>query len=355
LQWALAQGANREALLAPHDANAPGQKRSDEWWQVYEAPYDERFHSTRFVTERTQDFIQSCSESREPWMAMCSFPDPHHPISPPAPWFDRHDAADMPLPQSRHDPLTHAPAHLRAFQRLHPADQRDWVAPCGYGNDRLLGQAIAATYGMIEMVDDGVGRILEQLDTLGLRDNTIVIFTSDHGDMMGDHGLFLKGFMHYRGTLQVPLVISAPNMPAQRVQGLASSIDIAPTILELCKLRSYDGIQGHSLKPMLSSEDVRVRDHVLIEDDIATITAKLTPIPAKTRTVITEQYRYTRNAKGEEQLFDLQADPDEMQDLTASNHPARGQMMEVLADALMAADDAARGAPTQDGHIPGLS
>jgi arylsulfatase A-like enzyme len=355
LQWALAQGAKREALLAPYDANAPGQKRSDEWWQVYEAPYDERFHSTRFVTERTQDFIQSCSENSEPWMAMCSFPDPHHPISPPAPWFDRHDAADMPLPQSRHDPLTHAPAHLRAFQRLHPADQRDWVAPCGYGNDRLLGQAIAATYGMIEMVDDGVGRILEQLDTLGLRDNTIVIFTSDHGDMMGDHGLFLKGFMHYRGTLQVPLVISAPNMSAQRVQGLASSIDIAPTILELCKLRSYDGIQGHSLKPMLSSEDVRVRDHVLIEDDIATITAKLTPIPAKTRTVITEQYRYTRNAKGEEQLFDLQADPDEMQDLTASNHPARGQMMEVLADALMAADDAARGAPTQDGHIPGLS
>ena len=112
--------------------------------------------------------------------------------------------------------------------------------------------------------------------------------------------------------------------------------------MELCKLRGYDGIQGHSLKPMLSSEDVRVRDHVLVEDDIATITAKLTPIPAKTRTVITEQYRYTRNAKGEEQLFDLQADPDEMQDLTASNHPGRGQMMEVLADALLAADDAAR-------------
>jgi len=71
--------------------------------------------------------------------------------------------------------------------------------------------------------------------------------------------------------------------------------------------------------------------------------------------VITEQYRYTRNAKGEEQLFDLRSDPDEMQDLSAQQHPARGQMMEVLADALMAADDAARGAPTRDGRIAGLS
>lgn len=282
-------------------------------------------------------------------MAMCSFPDPHHPISPPAPWFARHDAADMPLPRSRHDPLTHAPAHLRAFQRLHPADQRDWVAPCGYGNDRLLGQAIAATYGMIEMVDDGVGRLLEQLDSLGVRDNTIVIFTSDHGDMMGDHGLFLKGFMHYRGTLQVPLLIDAPNLPAQRTHGLASSIDIAPTLLQLCNLRSYEGIQGHSLLPMLQTTDARVRDYVLVEDDIATVTAKLTPIPAKTRTVITEQYRYTRNVKGEEQLFDLLADADEMQDLTAQPHPARGAMIEVLTDALIAADDAARGAPTEAG------
>ena len=355
LQWALANGAKREELLTPHDAHAPGRKRSDEWWQIYEAPYEERFHSTRYVTERTQHFIQSCAEKNEPWMALCSFPDPHHPVSPPAPWFDRHNPNDMPLPKSRHDPLSDAPAHLRLFQNIHPSQQRDWVAPCGYGNDRLLGQAIAATYGMIEMVDDGVGQILRQLDNLGVRDNTIIIFTSDHGDMMGDHGLFLKGFMHYRGTLQVPLVINAPGLAGQRASGLSSSIDIAPTILALCDLPGYDGIQGHSLLPMLEDPSATVRDHVLIEDDIASITAKLTPIPAKTRTVITQQYRYTRNAKGEEQLFDLLADPDEMNDLTAQNHPGRHQLMEVLTDALIAADDAARGAPTQDGHVAGLA
>ena len=208
---------------------------------------------------------------------------------------------------------------------------------------------------MIEMVDEGVGQILRQLEELGVRDNTIIVFTSDHGDMMGDHGLFLKGFMHYRGTLQVPLIIDAPGMPALRSCGLSSSIDIAPTLLELCSLAGYDGIQGKSLTPMLADAAARVRDHVLIEDDVATITAKLTPIPAKTRTVITEQYRYTRNSKGEEQLMDLIADPDEMRDLTAEQHPDRALMMEALADALIAADDAGRGAPTQGGHIAGLA
>ena len=355
LHWALERGASREDLLTPLDHTAPGKKRSEEWWQIYEAPYKEQYHSTRFVTERTQQFIKESCEGDQPWMALCSYPDPHHPMCPPGPWFDRHSPDDMLLPQSRHDPLEHAPAHLRLFQGVHPAKQRDWVAPCGFGNDRLLSQAIAATYGMIEMVDEGVGQILRQLEELGVRDNTIIVFTSDHGDMMGDHGLFLKGFMHYRGTLQVPLIIDAPGMPALRSCGLSSSIDIAPTLLELCSLAGYDGIQGKSLTPMLADAAARVRDHVLIEDDVATITAKLTPIPAKTRTVITEQYRYTRNSKGEEQLMDLIADPDEMRDLTAEQHPDRALMMEALADALIAADDAGRGAPTQGGHIAGLA
>lgn len=85
-----------------------------------------------------------------------------------------------------------------------------------------------------------------------------------------------------------------------------------------------------------------MRDFVLIEDDVSTITAKLTPIPAKTRTVLAEGYKYTRNSKGEEQLFDLGADPDEMFDLAGREPVARARMMERLTDALIDADDAAR-------------
>jgi arylsulfatase A-like enzyme len=349
LRWALEQGAVEADLLVEYGPDAPGANRSDEWWQIYRPLYDERFHSTNFVAERSIAFIESCTAAGEPWMLWCSFPDPHHPLTPPGEWFDRHRPEDMTLPESRTDTLADAPEHLRIFRALHPKDQRDWVTPCGFGSDRLLRQAIAATYGMIEMADDRIGRILSTLDRLGVRDDTLIVFTSDHGDMMGDHSLFLKGFMHYRGTLQVPLIIDAPGLAAGRTRSLASSIDLAPTVLGLCDVQGYDGIQGKDLAPVLTDPESMVRDCVLIEDDIAEITARLTPIPARTRTLITPEYRYTRNSKGEEQLFNLREDPDEMRDLKRIDEAVRMAMVERLADALMAADDSARGAPASEG------
>jgi len=345
LQWALNKGGRLQDLLVDYAADAPGAHRSDNWWQIYQPPYDESLHSTEFVAERTEAFIRSASAGDAPWLAFCSFPDPHHPLTPPGDWFFRHKPQDMVLPASRSDDLKDAPVHLQLAAKLHPREQRDWVTPCGYGDDRLLAEAIAATYGMVEMIDDRIGRVLKTLEESGAADNTIVVFTSDHGDMMGDHGLFLKGFMHYRGTLQVPMMILAPGSAACRTDALASSIDLGPTLLSLCGVRGYDGIQGLSLEPMLGEPGAAVRDYVLIEDDIADITAKLTPLPAKTRTLITPGYRYTRNAKGEQQLFDLINDPDEMQDLKNTETAKRAEMVELLTDALMAADDAARGAP----------
>ncbi|MCZ6887978.1 MAG: sulfatase-like hydrolase/transferase [Gammaproteobacteria bacterium] len=347
LLWALQQGAQREDLFVEYESDAPGTHRSDEWWQVYRPPYEDRFHSTNFVTQRTIDFIERSTGNGEPWLAWCSYPDPHHPMTPPGDWFFRHRPEDMPLPETRHDPLVGAPDHLRIFRDIHPRDQRNWVAPCGFGSDELLQQAIAATYGMVEMIDDGIGQVLGCVEQQGVRDNTIIVFTSDHGDMMGEHSLFLKGFMHYRGTLQVPLIIDVPDKPASRTSSLASSIDLGPTLLDLCGVEGYDGIQGISLAPILDDLAASVRDHVLIEDDVPAITAKLTPIPAKTRTLVTNEFRYTRNTKGEQQLFNLVDDPDEMSDLKDTEPSTRANLIEQLADALMAVDDSARGAPSQ--------
>ena len=349
LQWALAKGASREDLCTDYTADAPGNHKSKHWWQVYQPPYAEEFHSTSFVTERTIEFIERAHGQDKPWLAFCSFPDPHHPMTPPGQWFHRHAAADMVLPDTRHDTLADAPEHLRIFQSTHPTAQRNWVAPCGCGHDELLREAIAATYGMIEMIDDGVGKISEVLDRLDITEDTIIVYTSDHGDMMGDHGLFLKGFMHYRGTLQVPMAIAAPGKPEQRTHKLSSSIDLAPTLLELCDIQAFDGMQGHSLVPILDDPNQQVRDWVLIEDDVADITAKLTPIPGKTRTLVTESAKYSRNSKGEEQLFDLRRDPDEMTDLKHSDAELRFDMLETLTDALILTDDAARGAPATTG------
>jgi arylsulfatase A-like enzyme len=346
LNWAMENGGAVEDLVAEYDASARGNLRSDNWWQIYQPPYNAELHSTSFVTQQTMKFIDTAERQSKPWLAWCSFPDPHHPMTPPGEWFHRHKPEDMILPESRHDRLEDAPAHLQAIRKTHPRDQRNWVAPTGYGDDdNLLREAIAATYGTIEMIDDGVGQILDQLESLGVRENTIVVFTSDHGDMMGEHGLFLKGFIHYRGTLQVPMVIDAPGKSPGRTGSLSSSLDLGVTLMDLCDLKPYAGIQGRSLLPTLEDSDAVIREHVLVEDDLPDVTAKLTPFPGKTRTVITQDYRFTRNIKGEEQLFDLRADPGEMKNLSKWDQAGRAEMMERLAVAMMEADDTNRGAP----------
>ena len=347
LQWAREKGAKLEDLLIDQDIDGPGQLRSKHWRQIYQPPYAEEIHSTNYVTERTIAFIEEAHAQQQPWLSWCSFPDPHHPMTPPGKWFDMYSPGEMVLPDSRHDPLDDAAAHLKLFAGIHPKDQRNWVAPCGYGNDELLAEAIAATYGMVSMIDDGVGRILSRLEALGIRENTIVVFTSDHGDMMGEHSLFLKGFMHYRGTLQVPCVIDVPGAAPGRTGALASSIDLGPTLMDLCHVADYDGIQGVSLRPVIEDANASVRDAVLIEDDVPVITSRLTPIPARIRTVLAGEYKYTRNSKGEEQLFNLSQDPDEMQNVRG-DQAALSTMKTIMIDKMMMADDSSRGAPSTE-------
>lgn len=310
------------------------------------APYGPELHSTTFVTDRTLAFIDEATNESKPWLAWASFPDPHHPMCPPGDWFDRHDPADMELPETIGDPLVHAPAYLRHMQATPAAKQRGWVGMFGATDHDMVREAIAATYGMIEMIDDGVGQILRRLEASGQADNTVIVFTSDHGDMMGDHGLMTKGFMHYRGTLQPPLVISDPTRSAGRTSSLAGSIDLAPTLLDLAGLQHYDGIQGQSLVPMLDDSSAVVRSHVLIEDDLPAAIAAVAPMPEKTRTVIgADGTKYTRHSSGEEQLFDLIEDPTEVDPLHHLGGDRRAHAVDLLADALIAADDTARGTP----------
>ena len=353
LHWALDKGATYEDMVVPMTDESPGNRRHDNWWQIYQAPYDPELHSTTFVTQRTVAFIEESAAAQQPWVAWASFPDPHHPMCPPGEWFDRHDPADMELPATVDDPLDDAAFYVRRIVQLHPRDQRQWVTPCGVAGDHeLLRAAIAATYGMIEMIDDGVGRILDAVERLGQTDDTIVVFTSDHGDMMGDHGLMLKGYLHYRGTLQVPLVIADPTRAPSRTDQLAGSIDLGPTLMEIAGLSGYDGIQGTSLVPLLDDPNILVRDHVLIEDDFPRALAAVTTTPAKTRTILADGMKYTRHSTGEDQLFDLDDDPDELRHLGATDPTRRAAMMERLAEALIAADDDARGTPIGPRRVP---
>src|SRR5690606_32205075 len=131
-------------------------------------------------------------------------------------------------------------------------------------------EALALNYGSITNIDAQIGRVMAELERLGLQDNTIVIFTSDHGDFLGDHQLMLKGPIHYRGLTRVPFIWSDPHMPATAGQtsgALTSTIDIAPTILKRAGVPAFNGIQGKDMQPLIDKSNKDLRDSLLIEEE----------------------------------------------------------------------------------------
>ncbi|CAB4691915.1 unannotated protein [freshwater metagenome] len=345
--WARDRGVSHEVLRSGLDPSADIAGRSPEWWQIHPAPFAEDAYSTAFVTERTIEAIEQADGADVPWMVWCSFPDPHHPLSPPEPWFSRHHPDEIDLPSTFDDPGDDWPEHIRTIKKMGPemGGHGQYVVPFG-PTPAQTRAAIAATYGMIEAIDDGIGKILAAVERLGATEDTIVIFTSDHGDMMGDHGIMLKSGMHFQGCLKVPLVVNVPGRAGHRTNSLAASIDLPHTVLDLCGVPEFHGMQGVSLVPLLDDAYASVRDHVLVEDDFP-IAEVLPLLPLKIRTVVTETHRYSRDSGGHESLYDLVADPNELVNLAVDGRDvgARNQMVSTMVDAMMTADDLTRTGP----------
>ncbi len=337
-QWALARGADPALLRSEWGPGGAVLQQYPDWWQIYQPALPEEFHSTTFVTEQTLAWLnQHAATPRQdqPFFLQCSFPDPHHPFTPPGRWWNAYRAEDMPEPATFDDPLTDAPAHLRLIRKIKP--NKNPVQMFGPTRE-LVRHAMAAEFGLIEMMDAGIGRILAHLQASGLADNTIVIFTSDHGDMFGDHGLMLKATIHYQECLRVPLLIAGPGVSAGRTPALASSLDLAQTFLDLAGVPAFADMQGHSLKPLLGGADAAtVRNHVLVEEDFP-LALHGSPLPLRSRTLINARYRYSRYSTGDVELYDRQEDPRELRNLAADPGHAglRTRMTEQLLDALTA-------------------
>ncbi len=171
-------------------------------------------HQTTWCTDRAIDFI---SEKRRkgPWLMSVNVFDPHAPFDPPQEYLDRYDPAKIPPPLFRPTDLTTQDAIPGDFQNTaRPPEE--------FGAQRV----IAAYYAMIELIDENVGRLLDALEETEQRENTVIIFTSDHGEMLGDHGLLLKGCRFYEGLVRVPLIISwSGHFPAPAESAPVDSAD----------------------------------------------------------------------------------------------------------------------------------
>ena len=305
--------------------------------QAYRTPIPEELYPTAYIADRSCDWLDRYAKGDrgKPFFLMASFPDPHHPFTPPGRYWSMYDPRDMALPPS-FDPGNRPPARPVAWALAERAGNKsDLEGQAAFAVDeREAREAMALSCGMIAMIDDAVGRVLSTLAAQGLADDTIVVFTTDHGDFLGDHQLLLKGPAHYEGITHVPFIWAEPGVqPARRTNALAGTLDIAATILDRAGVQPYNGIQGLSLLPVLNSDGAIARDSMVIEDDQQRAVFGL-PSGARLRTLITPRWRMTI-AHGDPygELYDLERDPHELENLfeDPAHRGVRAELMEKLA------------------------
>ncbi|WP_343250965.1 sulfatase family protein [Diplocloster hominis] len=308
---------------------------------------------TEWITQKTIECIEN-RDKEKPFFLWCSNPDPHYPFGPPIPYDTMYTAADIHTPLAFDDRRESMPD---MFQKGYY--ERKGVYPPDGGPQlcdlQTLKEMKARSNGMVSLVDESVGRIMDHLRQNGLEHDTIVVFVSDHGDLMGDHNMYCKGPFHYEGLINVPLIFQWEGHIQKNVKtdALASLLDFVPTMLDLLEIpypltgiqpwpgpffnmdgheaeNIYDKIPvlpGISLKPILTGQASKVQESVLIEDDDDIFGMFL-------RTLITEKYKLTLFINEEfGVLFDHEKDPEERQNLW--NDPAYAEVQAQLVKKLL--------------------
>ena len=324
LLWARSQHADFDGLVGPENALPDNRIQAPQAWRT---AVPEELYSTSWIAQRSESWLADRAADDAPFFLQMSFPDPHHPFTPPGRYWNLYDPADIDLPASfGKGDLPPLRAMREALEK--GTDRRDNQSPFAVTEDEARA-IIALTYGMITMIDDAVGRVLGRLEELGLADDTIVIFTSDHGDYMGDHGLMLKLLLHYQSIIRVPFLWHDPAAGANGKvdDGLASSIDISATILARAGIQPFNGLQGRDL---LSTEPPEA---VIVEED-SQRTMTGFDRPQRVRTVVTDSHRMSlREGESWHELYDLQDDPHELRNLY--DDPAARDVRHTLTETML--------------------
>ncbi len=337
-RWLNARHPDADRLRGPQHQLSENNYVAPQAWRT-RLPEDS--YPTAYVAERTIQYLENYSrtDQSEPFFVQCSFPDPHHPFTPPGRYWDMYDPEQITLPPSFHSGERPIAPHLRKLydERAAHKANRDGQRVFAI-TEREAREAIALTYGMITMIDDAMGRILERLTALELDSTTVVIFNTDHGDFMGDHQLLLKGALHYQGLVRVPFVWSDP---AAEKKGLVNSdlcgtLDLARTILDRAGLEGFNGMQGLSLLPAVDGKETG-HDALVIEEHQRRGYMGFEN-NFRARTLMTPDYRLTLyEGVGWGELYNLRIDPFELRNLwdDPSARSKRHELTEQLARKMM--------------------
>jgi arylsulfatase len=241
--------------------------------QAWRTAVPEEFYPTNFVAERTIEYLErrAPDDDDAPFFLMMSIPDPHHPFTPPGRYWDMYRPEDAVLDPSFHDVGNNSPPTLAwaLAERVQNKVERENGQFLFVVDEREAREAIALTYGMMACVDDAVGKVLGRLGELGLDDDTVIAYTSDHGDFLGDYRLLIKEPLHFQSLITVPMLWRDPvgAHKGAATQAWCATVDLGPTILDRAGLNGYNGIQGRSF---LGDADTLLDQgpgSILIEDD----------------------------------------------------------------------------------------
>ena len=293
-------------------------------------PYHCKRYEPDFQTDHMIEFIEKAVKngSDKPFFGFVGYGPPHHPNNMPEHWRNMYDPDKIPLPPGVPNPALQLEVQQKRLEIDCEGNEKAMLrSRCAYGKKKPgepeteaeIRQFIAEYYAMVSNLDHNIGRILNCLDRLGVAEKTMVIFLSDHGDMLGQHGYYC-GYKPtgHRAAMQVPFIVRYPEKfeAGKKVEALIDvGVDTMPTLLELCGIAIPEAVQGISYLPLLEGSSDETRDYVAYQTFkmVDGVKGEFTPVPE--RGIRTKDWMYVRQPTRRKLLFDQNADPDELNNL----------------------------------------
>lgn len=309
--------------------------------RAYTLPFPKELSQTEWITVKAVELLDDLPDD-QPFFLQVSYVQPHNPYGVPAEYLNRVDESRIPVPvtaQWSADP--HTPAYFKRQQEYHLPDDR-WARKCYFAD--------------LAHIDEQLGILRDHLVSTGRADSTYILFTSDHGDLLADHGFYFKEERHYDACIRVPLTITGPGCRSgSTCTQMVQHVDLCPTFLDMAgawlpdvpvagPYLKMDGAgrhatHGSSLLSLCRSEEVKEwRTAAYVESYNPIWSAEYTDWA---RTIRTQQYRYTYYAGySGEQLFDLVNDPDEQNNLAnaAEYREVKQQLKDILLEQIVSQD-----------------
>jgi arylsulfatase A-like enzyme len=269
---------------------------------VYDWPYDPSLHIDAYVGAQARTCIEN-DLPPSPWFLWVSFNGPHNPWDPPSEYSRMYLDKELPRAKWRQGELATKPKEETRVRFNYTRQVVDLIDRNPDRRDEIIHRIRAGHYGGLTFIDKQLDGIFDTLEKKGILDETLILFSSDHGSHLGDHDLIHKGTI-YDSSARVPFIVHSPGrIQAGTTRAFAGHVDIMPTLLSLAGAPLPPGLEGTDLSPVLLGKAPSVQSHVIIEIRGGT-------------GIVTDKWKMMIYPKdGDGALYDLAADPDELTNL----------------------------------------